>query len=389
MVLRYSDIEVTNIAEYISEIKGIRDKLLDERSSDRLFFRGQCNVNWDIRPSIFRNSLISVEEEMIEKAISRVPDEFINCNTAFDELTKLQHYGLPTRLLDVTMNPLVALYFACCSKEKSKEIEESKGVVYYGSAYAKNSNDIDVVILSSLAKMKITHTTTLDDLKETLMLNDKNPEHLIQTIQGNLFVMPKYGNNRLISQNGAFLLVGAMSVEEDTDDIWKSKVRKSIHNMDSVFSSERIIIPEDFKEQIISELDFLNINEASLFPELEHQMSHIKRVGMQNIDSVPEFTEFKFRMSEQAADNMESVHERIGAQDIISIVANHINSKEIQNIICGIIQEYNNFPDWDKKDSTVSALKTALKRALNISDNTESKMIVEKIMSDIQKQIKS
>ncbi len=389
MVLRYSDIEVTNIAEYISEIKGIRDKLLDERSSDRLFFRGQCNVNWDIRPSIFRNSLISVEEEMIEKAISRVPDEFINCNTAFDELTKLQHYGLPTRLLDVTMNPLVALYFACCSKEKSEESEESNGVVYYGSAYAKHSNDIDVVILSSLAKMKITHTTTLDDLKETLMLNDKNPEHLIQTIQGNLFVMPKYGNNRLISQNGAFLLVGAMSVEEDTDDIWKSKVRKSIHNMDSVFSSERIIIPEDFKEQIISELDFLNINEASLFPELEHQMSHIKRVGMQNIDSVPEFTEFKFRMSEQAADNMESVHERIGSQDIISIVANHINSKEIQNIICGIIQEYTNFPDWDKKDSTVSALKTALKRALNISDNTESKMIVEKIMSDIQKQIKS
>lgn len=389
MVLRYSDIEVTNIAEYISEIKGIRDKLLDERSSDRLFFRGQCNVNWDIRPSIFRNSLISVEEEMIEKAISRVPDEFTNCNTAFDELTKLQHYGLPTRLLDVTMNPLVALYFACCSKEKSKEIEESKGVVYYGSAYAKNSNDIDVVILSSLAKMKITHTTTLDDLKEALMLNDKNPEHLIQTIQGNLFVMPKYGNNRLISQNGAFLLVGAMSVEEDTDDIWKSKVRKSIHNMDSVFSSERIIIPEDCKEQIISELDFLNINEASLFPELEHQMSHIKRVGMQNIDSVPEFTEFKFRMSEQATDNMESVNERIRAQDIISIVANHINSKEIQNIICGIIQEYTNFPDWDKKDSTVSALKTALKRALNISDNTESKKIVEQIMSDIQKQIKS
>jgi len=389
MVLRYSDIEVTNIAEYISEIKEIRDKLLDERSSDRLFFRGQCNVNWDIRPSIFRNSLISVEEEMIEKAISRVPDEFTNCNTAFDELTKLQHYGLPTRLLDVTMNPLVALYFACCSKEKSKEIEESKGVVYYGSAYAKNSNDIDVVILSSLAKMKITHTTTLDDLKEALMLNDKNPEHLIQTIQGNLFVMPKYGNNRLVSQNGAFLLVGAMSVEEDTDDIWKSKVRKSIHNMDSVFSSERIIIPEDCKEQIISELDFLNINEASLFPELEHQMSHIKRVGMQNIDSVPEFTEFKFRMSEHTTDNMESVNERIGSQDIISIVANHINSKEIQNIICGIIQEYNNFPDWDKKDSTVSALKTALKRALNISDNTESKMIVEKIMSDIQKQIKS
>lgn len=382
-----NDIEITNISEYISKIKDIRDKLLDEGSSERLFFRGQCNANWDIRPSIFRNSLISVEEEMVEKAISRVPYEFINCNTAFDELTKLQHYGLPTRLLDVTMNLLVALYFACCSKEKSKEDEESKGVVYYGSAYAKHSNDVDVVILSSLAKMRITHTTTLYDLKEMLMLDDKNPEHLIQTIQGNIFVMPKYSNNRLVSQNGAFLLVGAISIEEDSGDIWNSKVRKSVHNMNSVFSPERIIIPEECKDQILSELDFLNINEASLFPELEHQMSHIKRAGTQNIESVPEFTKFTSRIAEPVAEKMESVNERIESQDINSIVAKYIQSKEIQNIVCGIIQKYADFPDWYKKESTVSALKIALKRALRINNWTDSKVIVEQIMSDIQKQI--
>lgn len=380
----FNDVEVTNISEYISKIKDIRDKLLDEGSSEHLFFRGQCNVSWDIRPSIFRNSLISVEEEMIEKAISRVPYEFINCNTVFDELTKLQHYGLPTRLLDVTMNPLVALYFACCSKEKLGKDEESIGVVYYGSAYAKHSNDVDVKILSSLAKMRIAHATTLYDLKEMLMLDDKSPEHLIQTIQGNLFVMPQYSNNRLVSQNGAFLLVGAISIEENIGEIWNSKVRKSIHSMNAAFNSERIIIPEECKEQILAELDFLNINEASLFPELEHQMSHIKRAGTQNIESVPEFIKFKFRMEEQTADNMELVNEKIKSQDISSIVARHIHSKDIQNIVCSIIQKYADFPDWYRKESTVSALKIALKRALNINDWKDSKMIVEQIMSDFQ-----
>lgn len=383
-----NDVEVTNISEYISKIKDIRDKLLDEGSSERLFFRGQCNANWDIRPSIFRDSLISIEEEMIEKAISRVPDEFLNCNSAFDELTKLQHYGLPTRLLDVTMNPLVALYFACCSKDKSKEDEESKGVVYYGSAYAKHCTDVDVVILSSLAKMKITRYTTLYDIKEALGLHDKNPERLIHTIQGSLFVMPKYSNNRLVSQNGAFMLVGAISIDENTQNVWKSKVQKSVHNMDSFFKPERIVIPEECKDQILSELDLLNINEASLFPELEHQMSHIKRAGAQNIEAVPEFMKFNFRMVEPVAENTEFVKERMESEDIDRIVARHIQSKEIQNIVCGIIQKYADFPDWYKKESTVSSLKIALKRALNINDWKDSKMIIEQIMSDFQNPIK-
>lgn len=385
----FEDVEITNISEYISKIKDIRDKLLSEGRSERLFFRGQCNAIWDIRPSIFRDSLISVEEEMIEKATSRVPYEFANCNTAFDELTKLQHYGLPTRLLDVTMNPLVALYFACCSKEKTEEEEESQGVVYYGSAYAKHSNDIDVVILSSLAKMKITSSTTLHTLKEELGLEDKNPEHLIQTIQGNLFVMPKYSNNRLISQSGAFLLVGAVSIEEDSDEIWNSKVRKSIHNMNTAFKSERIVIPEDCKDTILDELDFLNINEASLFPELEHQMSHIKRVGILGIESVPEFVKYQIRTSEAKNKNIAPAEEFIEQKDINEIVAKNIQSKEIQEIVCGIIQKYANFPDWYRKESTISALKIELKRALNINNRNDSKAIAEQIISDFQHQIKS
>ena len=385
----FEDVEITNISEYISTIKDIRDKLLSEGRSERLFFRGQCNANWDIRPSIFRNSLISVEEEMIEKATSRVPYEFANCNTAFDELTKLQHYGLPTRLLDVTLNPLVALYFACCSKERTEEEQESQGVVYYGSAYAKHSNDIDVIILSSLAKMKITNSTTLHTLKEKLELEDKNPEHLIQTIQGNLFVMPKYSNNRLVSQSGAFLLVGAVSIEEDPDEIWNSKVRKSIHNMNSAFKAERIVIPEDYKDTILDELDFLNINEASLFPELEHQMSHIKRVGTLNIESVPEFIKYQIRKLGAKEKDINSDDEFVEPKEVNKIVAKRIHSKEIQEIVCRIIQKYAEFPDWYRKESTISALKIELKRVLSINNRNDSKGIVEQIISDFQHQIKS
>lgn len=52
------------------------------------------------------------------------PDEFLG--NRFDSLVKMQHFGMPTRLLDTTTNPLVALYFACESEKQTNK----DGVVY-------------------------------------------------------------------------------------------------------------------------------------------------------------------------------------------------------------------------------------------------------------------
>ena len=50
---------VNSLSEYISEVTAIRERMLQEGESETLFFRGQCNSVWDIRPSIFRESLVS------------------------------------------------------------------------------------------------------------------------------------------------------------------------------------------------------------------------------------------------------------------------------------------------------------------------------------------
>lgn len=53
-----------------------------------------------------------------------------------DILIKMQHYGMPTRLLDLTKNPLVALYFACVSKPNND------GVVYTTCGPVFRSSDL-------------------------------------------------------------------------------------------------------------------------------------------------------------------------------------------------------------------------------------------------------
>ena len=59
-----------------------------------------------------KGSWLSHERDMYNEIRIECPQEFSHCKSHLDFLVHMQHYGLPTRLLDVTRNPLVALYFA-------------------------------------------------------------------------------------------------------------------------------------------------------------------------------------------------------------------------------------------------------------------------------------
>lgn len=77
-------------------------------------YRGHENRRWSTQPSILRGNTpyLPYEHDMARDLISYHPQEFQSDVTMFDRLVRMQHYGLPTRLVDVTQNPLVALYFA-------------------------------------------------------------------------------------------------------------------------------------------------------------------------------------------------------------------------------------------------------------------------------------
>lgn len=80
----------------------------------RFFYRGTANERYLLAPGVYRTGE-KPEDFYFHELQVRCPAPFAG-RRYLEKLTYMQHYGAPTRLLDITANPLVALYFACAAE---------------------------------------------------------------------------------------------------------------------------------------------------------------------------------------------------------------------------------------------------------------------------------
>lgn len=274
----------------ITSVSDLMSRIFDESimgdNNGTLYYRGQPDVDFELIPGIYRkpDRLIRHEHIMFKEMENAVPAEFVSCKCTFDKLVKMQHYGLPTRLLDITKNPLVALYFACSDKTTEgkdgglflfvihaddSSIKYSDGdAVSIVSNIARRPEDFDI---TALRKMDITEFNGKDPIPYLLhdirccekphFLSVVNPDD----IESVFFVKPKIDNPRIAKQEGAFFLFG----------IDGSKLK--CPNLPAFFESTKFLIPADSKPKILTQLAALGITEASLFPDIDHIAHNIKK----------------------------------------------------------------------------------------------------------------
>ena len=191
-------------------------------------------------------------------------------------LTIAQHHGLPTRLLDWTYSPYIALHFATANHEKF-DIDGVIWVVNFERTHerlpaplkdclgAEGAQAFTVELLSNLQPRNDGRTLQEESSFHDVIRSLEEFDGLGRETDFLLFFEPPSMDNRIVNQ---FALFSVMPDAGMAVDDWLSK-RKGLH--------KRVILPSSLKWEIRDKLDQCNITERVLFPGLDGLSSWLKR----------------------------------------------------------------------------------------------------------------
>lgn len=231
---------------YLSEIMKIVEELREKHSkkfdSEPLIaFRGESKdfAETKLMPSIFRDSSYVTKEKYLFELLCDY--ELIGYEkTNIDKAIETQHYVSISRMLDVTFNAAVALYFSCIN-----DIEKD-GFVYvfcFPEYYSPHSNYIENFYENILGSKKI----------KTYFKNFKVFSH-------------SYSNERIKAQSGGFIFFPG----------------ETFSKINNIYYKEVKICKED-KKRILRDLEMVfHINTAKLFPEKDKVAKIIRNKFIQN-----------------------------------------------------------------------------------------------------------
>ena len=238
-----------------------------------LYYRGQ-EKDWKLRPSVARRRLRRENEgRMLLDMMTRRPEDFSGMVSALDQWVLAQHHGLKTRLLDVTRNPLVALYFAC---EAEPEDDGQFHVFAVPKDMVKPYTSDTVSIIANFAKLsypeqclllgkrrgfdrrRYLHSQVLTKLYH--LIGIEKPHFQRRIDPRDLFSM--FLVERLRAQSGAFLISAFHERFERSQIVkWNDCI--------PAYDHQKLVVPARNKEGILKELELLQVTRETLYPGLD------------------------------------------------------------------------------------------------------------------------
>ena len=214
-----------------------------------VWFRGHSCEDWKLLPSLIRPPNRADDEIVFFKRFKQHAFPFLDRIPQYEWewLFLMQHYGVPTRLLDWSESPLVGMYFALL--EPSARRDKSKNAVLW-CLYPNE--------LNSISNLNLNPPYDIPCFGDDQVLESYLPSRVIgvqSAVYNPLAIIAPRQFKRLYAQQGVFTLFHR-----------NQSAIEVLGNQSHIF---KLVIPVAAKDNLRKELEYLMINQLALFPELE------------------------------------------------------------------------------------------------------------------------
>lgn len=280
-------LRIDSLSQYIQRTSEFQEQA-SRSDAFAVWYRGQQDIDWALLPEIARGDFFdegalcrgrkdkSAERSLFQSfrdmAAALMPPWVFTGRQAFigwKQLVLARHYGLPTRLLDWTLNPLVAIFFAVES-----EPAECKQEKPCGWCDASRHHDSAVFGIYGL------HFPSL----EKVAAEKANAVPPIYRFNELTMIQPPAIDGRIVAQSSAFTISKYPRIP--IDDLVRVKGLKDVKLL-------RVRIPRQRRHELLRQLDRLGVNRRVLFPDMGGLGSYLRwavtqRPGIQGVKRSPE-----------------------------------------------------------------------------------------------------
>jgi FRG domain len=237
-----------------------------QRHRSRFAFRGRNDAREDLRTSLMRlgGSARVLEGQLLRNFRKYAARGAVPADSVWNWLALGQHHGLPTRLLDWTYSPYVALHFATGDLAQFAR----DGVVWM----------LDYALAHALAPEELRQRLESEgaDVFTTEMLASSAPAlGALRSLADEPFAVffePPSFDDRIVNQYALFSMLSDPALALDS---WLAE-RPDL--------GRRVVVPAALKWEVRDKLDQANINERVLFPGLDGLSSWLARYYLPRSD---------------------------------------------------------------------------------------------------------
>jgi hypothetical protein len=254
-----NDIEVKDWPDLLAKLYDIPKTTFDRHRSD-FVYRGVADQSWGLQTSLKRlgGDYIRVEKPLLRSFKKYAEPGSIPSDMLWFRLSVAQHHGLPTRLLDWTVAPRVAIHFASAEEDHYDKD---------GAIWCIDVTRARDLLPDALRKLLIAEYAWLFDIEMLEFIKSLEQFDRLAEEHGRfvMFFEPPSLDGRIVNQ--AAIMSATPDTSFDLDEYLKQHPELY----------RRLIIPKGLKWELRDKLDQDNVTERMLFPGLDGLSRWLKR----------------------------------------------------------------------------------------------------------------